>query len=234
MNRKVNLITLIAILLALSASVSLSAQRFGFGVSLGLLRSQFDGDKLIGFKKSGPIAGLNWYYKVNDEQQFIFDIDYINIGSTYDNEQKPELIFGTDYTLLSIDYHGASTFIGYGYKINEKDIDLYEFRVALGVRIARGFIFKTYNHNIGKEEIQFSNDNLSTGIIGPELKLGAYIGKSFLLNLVTYIGANNLISEEENLVSILRPFYIGLTGTYYIENLSGKQKGRRNKRKKSR
>ena len=104
----------------------------------------------------------------------------------------------------------------------------------MGVRIARGFIFKTYNHNIGKEEIQFSNDNLSTGIIGPELKLGAYIGKSFLLNLVTYIGANNLISEEENLVSILRPFYIGLTGTYYIENLSGKQKGRRNKRKKSR
>ncbi len=203
----------------------LSAQKFSVGATVGLLSSQFDGDRLFGYNKQGLIGGLNWYYTINKKNVIQFDIDYLNIGSNYANETRPPLIDRTKYTLLSIDVHASSLFVGYGYNFKEFEKNRYILKITGGMRISRAFIFDTFSHNIGEELYTFEKENLSTTFVGPEGRFGVNVLDNLTINVVSYIAINNMVVNTNVNIDTLRPFYFGVTTSYVIVN--GKKKRRR-------
>jgi len=117
-------------LLTLFSSFCFS-QHFDFGVTGGVLVSQFDGDRLFGFSKQGPIAGLNWYYNVNNSSQLQFDIDYLNIGSNYSTEERPVSFQTDNFTLLSINMHAVSLFVGFNKDFSEYELGNHRYKASV-------------------------------------------------------------------------------------------------------
>lgn len=210
------------------------AQRFSFGMSAGIINSQFDGDKLFGFKKIGPTAGLNWYYSIDEEYQIEFDFDFINIGSKYSGETRPIGSNKDQVTLLEIDMRAVSFFTGFVFKLDKNISGIHQFRLVIGPRITKSFRFRAHNLSFGRDPVKFNENSLNTTIIGPELKFGFTLTPKISINLMGMISLNNMIVQEEFNVTILRPFYYGVSTSYVFgdptEKLKRKSKKKRRRR----
>jgi len=203
------------------AGSNLSAQnRFNIGVDFGILNSQFDGDKLFGFNKYGLTGGLQVHYSISNTNELRFDLGYMNIGSNYSNETRPLVNTIVDYTLLSIDMRAASSFIGLTHKFKLNSTGYRTFGVTGGVRIGRSFSFDTYVHNVRKLEYEFEKQNISTTTYGPDIRLEWYATPQIALQASMYFSINNMILNEENFVSVLRPYFFGYSASYLFSKPS--------------
>ena len=203
------------------AGSNLSAQnRFNIGVDFGILNSQFDGDKLFGFNKYGLTGGLQVHYSISNTSELRFDLGYMNIGSNYANETRPNVITPADYTLLSIDMQAASSFIGITQKFRPTPSGYRTFGVTAGLRIARAFTFDTQIHNVGNIPFEFDRQNISSTTYGPDIKFEWYLTPKITAQASVYFSINNMVLNEENFVSVLRPYFFGYSASYLFSKPS--------------
>ena len=216
------------ILLIICSSFSqLNGQRFDFGATVGVVNSQFDGDRLFGFNKWGTLVGLNWNYNISDLYQIQFDIDYMNIGSEYQGERRPPKVNINDYTLLSINMHSVSLYSGINFKFKEYDKSKYRLRGGAGMRVSRAFVFNANSHNVGVTPVEFNNNILNTTYIGPEGRIGIYILDNLSLNFIIFGSLTNMIVTPQGNIELLRPFYYGFTTSYILPSKKKKKRRRR-------
>lgn len=192
----------------------IAQNRFNIGVDLGILNSQFDGDKLFGFNKYGLTGGLQVHYSISNSNALRFDLGYMNVGSTYSNETRPNATTLANYTLLSIDMRAASSYIGFTQKFKPSPSGYRSFGVTAGLRIARAFTFDTYVHNVRKTPFEFDRQSLASTTYGPDIKLEWYLSPKIAVQASLYFSINNMVLQEQDFVQVLRPYFFGYSVSY--------------------
>lgn len=160
------------------------AQNFRAGAMAGLIASQVSGDKLAGFDKAGPAAGLFLYRDLNDRWAFFIRMQYAQKGSR--TNIRPELDIYHAY-LLRI--HTAEIPVTIAYKTKKKII------VEAGLAYAR--ILKTYERDEIKEfeeALPFEKNELSIQASLGYLFAPAWMMQVMAQNSITPIRKNGVTS----------------------------------------
>lgn len=102
---------LIIIILIQSYSLSLVAQRFDAGFTLGVAATQVDGDGYGGYNKAGPIAGIWVEHNLKNEWFGRIELRYTQKGSYAKTSEE-----SSSYYRMRLHYYEAPIFVGYRLK----------------------------------------------------------------------------------------------------------------------
>ena len=174
-------ISAIMLLLALQASIPVSAQKFEGGLNAGLCASQVAGDTYSGYNKAGIFAGGYIGLHLNDRTALHLELDYIQKGSR-NNPGADSSNYNPNY-ILRVNYVEMPLLL----KLN------YGKRIVAEIGPAMSFLVNSYE--------EYGESEIIGGVPVKKQNLSLIIGASCLLNERVSVGLrtnNSLFSIRVN------------------------------------
>ena len=197
--RSSRLLSSVFLILSLVLSSELSAQKFHFGASAGVIASQVDGDDLSGFNKFGYQAGLLGGYSLNPSNWIIINLEYASFGSKVATEFES--------TSVELDLGSIDILAAYSMRFGDTWDGQKRFRFVVGPKFHR--FIEVNSPDLDRESIR-------NFMISGHFGLGFILTPSFILDLSYTHSFTNIFQGEPVDTDKLVPYYLSVGVSYYL------------------
>lgn len=203
----------IVIILVFSCFLESSAQNFSLGISGGVIISQVEGDRLIGFNKRGYTGSLNGYFHFNSTSSLVVAPGYSVFGSQRSDEMIPAL---TDNILVGLDMSTANVLVAYQHNFGDSWDGSHTFKIFGGIKFHQVVSQQVQVFTTRIASVQPKIDKSDMHGFFPSLNLGTglYMRKNLSIDLIFDYGLTNLLKESKENISKLTPFHLAFTIGY--------------------
>lgn len=191
----------LAVLVLMTVTLHLDAQRFGGGVTIGANASQVDGDDLSGYNKIGLNAGANVSYDIG----YLFQL---NVEFLFSQRGSRSLLIPYKYEPLrhlTINYIELPFYVTL--KIAEDKKDFSHFHLYTGFSVARMINADNQLNDVEVDEKKFKKDDFSY-LVGVKYFITEKIG----LNLRFTNSIVNIYTHPENKAKNIKGYFFSLGG----------------------
>ena len=188
---------------------------FNFGVEVGVMFSQIDGDNMTGFNKTGYEFSLNSGFNINESNEIVVATSFQRLGSSRDNERIP---YVDDYYLIELDIQQVGLTFGYAFSYGENAFKFKQFRTLIALKT--NVLIDVESNVIARKRPStpdFVKQDFRSYYLSAKIATGINIGQHVILGFNFDMSLQNIIRTTDKFgVQSLRPTQIGLGLSYYF------------------